>query len=203
MYGILAMQLLLTAFVSYECMYNASINTWILSHSAAVMWPSFIVGMCLIFALHCYKNKYPTNYYLLFAFTLSELLIIGLVCAAFERSGQGFLVLQAVGITGAIFVGLSMFTFYSGYDFGFMGMYLFACLIGMIVWGFFISIFGFQTPYLYSLLGAMLFCGYIVYDTWQISEKYTYDDYIPASIDLYLDIINLFLYILEILARRK
>ncbi len=121
----------------------------------------------------------------------------------YERSGQGFLVLQAVGITAAIFVGLSIFTFYSGYDFGFMGMYLFACLIAMIVWGFFISIFGFQTPYLYSLLGAILFCGYIVYDTWKISEKYTYDDYIPASIDLYLDIINLFLYILEMLSRRK
>ena len=90
-YGILAMQLLLTAFVSYECMYNASINTWILSHSNAVMIPSFIVGICLIFALHCYKNKYPTNYYLLFAFTLAESLMIGLVCAAyvvFEREAR-------------------------------------------------------------------------------------------------------------------
>jgi protein lifeguard len=197
------MQLLLTSFVSYECMYNKSINTWILSHSAAVMWPSFILGLILIFTLHCYKNKYPTNYYLLFAFTLSESLIVGLICAAYEASGQGGLVLQAVGITAAIFVGLSLFTFQSGYDFGFMGMYLFACLIGMIVWGFFISIFGFQTPYLYSLIGALLFCGYIVYDTWKISEKYTYDDYIPASIDLYLDIINLFLYILDLLSRRK
>ena len=40
---------------------------------------------------------------------------------------------------------------------------------------------------------------FIIYDTWMILNKFGPDDYIMASIQLYLDIINLFLYLLEIL----
>jgi FtsH-binding integral membrane protein len=70
----------------------------------------------------------------------------------------------------------------------------------------------------FSLFGALLFCGFIVsraplpavprgssapllpctqiYDTNQIINKMGVDDYIIAAIELYLDIINLFMYIL-------
>lgn len=202
-YGILACQLILTATVSGTFMYNRSCNDFVLTHSGMLMWPSFIVGIVFLFSMHCYKNVHPTNFYLLGGFTLTESVLVGIVCAAYEAAGYGALVLQAVVITAAIFVSLSAYTLFSKRDFGFMGMYLFVCLIGMMFWGFMISILGYQAPYLYSLIGALLFCGYIVYDTWKISRKYSYDDYIPAAIDLYLDIINLFLYILQLLTPRK
>lgn len=202
-YGILAAQLVLTSLVAYLFMYNPSVNFFVLEHSAAVMWPSFICTIGLIIGLHCYKNKHPTNYYLLFFFTLFEAFIIGLVCAAYERAGYGFLILEAASITGVIFMSLSAFTLYSGYDFSFMGMYLFACLVGFMFWGFFCSIFGFHLSYFYSLCGSLLFSAYIVFDTWKISKVYGYDDYVPAAIDLYLDIVNLFLYVLDLLGRRN
>ena len=40
----------------------------------------------------------------------------------------------------------------------------------------------------------------IVYDVHQISQRLSPDDYISAAISLYLDIVNLFLHILRILA---
>ena len=51
----------------------------------------------------------------------------------------------------------------------------------------------------FALIGALLFCGFILYDTSNLLHLYGPDDYVEASIALYLDIINLFLYLLEIL----
>ena len=55
----------------------------------------------------------------------------------------------------------------------------------------------------YSVIGSLLFCGYIIYDTHMIMRKLGVDDFIIASIELYLDLINLFLHILRILAGSK
>ena len=48
--------------------------------------------------------------------------------------------------------------------------------------------------------GAVIFSLYIVYDVWEISKRLSPDEYITAAISLYLDIVNLFLHILRILA---
>ena len=76
---------------------------------------------------------------------------------------------------------------------------LMSILTSLIVWSFFCMMFGFSTGALYSWIGTLLFCGFIVIDTQMIIHKLGYDDYIIASIELYLDIINLFLFILRIL----
>ena len=45
---------------------------------------------------------------------------------------------------------------------------------------------------IYGALAALIFSGYIVYDTDNIIKRYTYDEYVWAAVSLYLDIINLF-----------
>jgi protein lifeguard len=52
---------------------------------------------------------------------------------------------------------------------------------------------------IYGGVGAMIFSAYIVYDTDNLIKRHTYDEYIGASVTLYLDILNLFLSILRIL----
>ena len=52
---------------------------------------------------------------------------------------------------------------------------------------------------IYDAIGAMIFSGYIVYDTDNLIKRFTYDEYIGASVTLYLDILNLFLSILRVL----
>jgi FtsH-binding integral membrane protein len=88
-------------------------------------------------------------------------------------------------------------------DFTFLGGALFSCLTCLIIWGALNAIFGWHASWVYALLGALVFCGYILFDTSRIVHKFGYDDYIIAAIDLYLDIINLFLFILDLLGRSK
>ena len=51
----------------------------------------------------------------------------------------------------------------------------------------------------YALGGCLLFVLYILFDTTMILEYLTYDDYVMGAINLYLDFINLFLFILQLL----
>lgn len=59
--------------------------------------------------------------------------------------------------------------------------------------------FGLGGRMVFSLVGALIFVGYILYDTSLIIHHFGPDDYIIAAVTLYLDIINLFLYLLELL----
>ena len=59
--------------------------------------------------------------------------------------------------------------------------------------------FGLGGRMVYSLVGALLFCGYILYDTSLIVHHFGPDDYVVAAVTLYLDIVNLFLMLLDML----
>lgn len=59
--------------------------------------------------------------------------------------------------------------------------------------------FGSTSVAVYSGISAIIFSGYIIYDTENLIKRFTYDEYIWASVTLYLDILNLFLSILRIL----
>merc|ERR1712146_505640 len=99
-------------------------------------------------------------------------------------------------------------------DFTGCGPYLFAALLGLMCFGFMLwmlSLFGLYMPgaqKLYALLGAVLFSFYIIYDTQLIVGgrhrkcAFTIDDYCWAAMSIYLDIINLFLFLLEIVGQR-
>lgn len=50
-----------------------------------------------------------------------------------------------------------------------------------------------------AFAGVIIFSGYIIFDTYLIFNRYSPEDYIMASTTLYLDMINLFLRILQIL----
>jgi protein lifeguard len=51
----------------------------------------------------------------------------------------------------------------------------------------------------YGCVAALVFSGFIIYDTDNLIKRYTYDEYVSAAIELYLDIINLFMAILNML----
>ncbi|CAM9318519.1 unnamed protein product [Ectocarpus sp. 12 AP-2014] len=90
----------------------------------------------------------------------------------------------------AVFLGLTLFTFQTKIDFSFLGGALFASIWVLMLWGVVMSVFGFQQSYLYSLFGAIIFSLYILYDTSLLMNHLGYDEYIIASISLYLDILK-------------
>ena len=201
-YSILAVQLLATFGVSAFMILHAPTQQYVLTHG----WPvtlSIVLSIVLIIALMCWKDKSPENMYLLGAFTIVESVLVGTVTTAYCAAGQRGIVLEAVFLTGAIFVGLTLFTFQSKIDFSFLGAGLSMGLGALILWGFFAMLFGVQTGYIYALLGCIIFSGYILFDTWLIMDKLNPHEHVLAAIMLYLDIINLFLYLLQLLSENN
>ena len=97
---------------------------------------------------------------------------------------------------------LTFYTCQSKFDFSFLGAGLFAVTWVLLLWGGVTAIMGVQPGLMYSVLGAIVFSLYILYDTSQILYRHSVDDYVVASIDLYLDIVNLFLFLLRLLSQR-
>ncbi|KAF1878561.1 hypothetical protein Lal_00047230 [Lupinus albus] len=112
-------------------------------------------------------------------------------------------ILEAVILTAVVVIALTLYTFWAasrGQDFNFLGPFLFGAVIVLIVFGFIQVLFplGKISTMIYGCIAAIIFCGYIVYDTDNLIKRYSYDEYIWASVSLYLDIINLFLSLLSI-----
>merc|ERR1712146_551269 len=98
---------------------------------------------------------------------------------------------------------LTIYAFTTRIDVRSWGPYLFVGLIVLMLWGFGAMLFGFKTNWIYSLGGALLFSAYILYDTSRLLHSYGADEsWVIFTIDLYLDIINLFLFILQLLSKR-
>ena len=53
---------------------------------------------------------------------------------------------------------------------------------------------------IYSLGGAALFVGFTLYDFSNIKRRYGPNDYVIATVQLYLDFLNLFWFLLRILS---
>ncbi|KAL3817730.1 hypothetical protein ACHAXA_002490 [Cyclostephanos tholiformis] len=199
-YAILSAQLSLTGFASAFMALHVPTRTYVLTHD----WPvsvSIFLSILLIISLMCLKDREPHNMYLLCAFTIVEAFLVGSVTTAYCASGQRGVVLEAVFLTGIIFVGLTVYTYKSKVDFSFLGAALYMGLGALVVWGLLAMVLGVRTGYVYALLGCIVFSGYVLFDTWLIMDKLSPHEHVLAAIMLYLDIINLFLYLLQLLTR--
>ena len=54
-----------------------------------------------------------------------------------------------------------------------------------------------------NISGSVIFSLFIIYDTHMIMRRLSPEEYIFAAINLYLDIINLFLHILKMMSRDR
>ncbi|BFZ53487.1 hypothetical protein PYCC9005_000511 [Savitreella phatthalungensis] len=195
-YSILTAQIIATSIVGAVMHGNDSVRYWVQSNSWAMI-TAMIATFASLFALFYYRQRYPLNFYLLGGFTLLEAYTVGTAVSFYESQ----IVLEALLITSAVFVALTLFTLQTKYDFTSLGGYLYMGLWALIVTGFVGALFphGKTFELVYSGLGTLLFSGYVLYDTQQICRHYSVDEYIAASVSLYLDFLNLFLNILRLL----
>jgi len=139
----------------------------------------------------------------LFGFAALEGFSLGPTISFYLHTPQGSAtVAEASGLTALAFVALSAYVHISRKDFSFLSGMLFVGLIVVVV----ASLIGLFIPsqaYQMAIAGvsAILFCGYILYDTSDIIHGGE-TNYIIAAMRLYLDIINLFLSLLRLLSRR-
>lgn len=200
-YSILAIQLIATVAVASVVVFVHPIAEFFVTTTAGlVLYLVLIITPFIVLCpLYYYHQRHPVNYLLLGIFTITISFAVGLTCAF----TSGKVILEAAILTGAVVVSLTLYTFWAskrGYDFNFLGPFLFGALVVLMLFGF-IQVFfplGKISVMIYGCLAAIIFCGYIVYDTDNIIKRYTYDEFIWAAVSLYLDIINLFLALLEV-----
>merc|ERR1712072_803884 len=156
-------------------------------------------------------RSYPYNYVILFTFTIFEAILVGFASASYTWQS----VLLCAGLTATIFFGLTLFAFKTQTDFTGFGPMLFGALLSLMTWGLMtciLSAFGVPIDWaimMYDLFGVLIFVIYIVYDTQLIiggdhkAHKFTVDDYVFAALNLYIDIMQLFLRLLRLLGKKK
>eukprot|EP00931_Biecheleriopsis_adriatica_P090888 TRINITY_DN647_c0_g1_i2.p1 TRINITY_DN647_c0_g1~~TRINITY_DN647_c0_g1_i2.p1 ORF type:complete len:238 (-),score=52.73 TRINITY_DN647_c0_g1_i2:10-723(-) len=209
-YGILGVQLLLTVAIALPFQFMAlkavQSMSWLLYLSTGVM----LATMCSLVCCAEKMREFPTNYIILAIITACTGVLVGFSCAMYTWQS----VLLALGITVGIFLSMTVYAWTTSTDFTGAGPYLFAALMTLCFFGFTLSILSLCGVHIkwammfYDFLGVLLFTFYIVYDTQLMiggnhKVKFSIDDYCFAALNLYLDIINLFLHLLSLLGERK
>ncbi|XP_040265115.1 protein lifeguard 4 [Bufo bufo] len=198
-YSILTVQVLLTTITAGIFLYFEAIRSFVHESPGLLMF-SALGSLGTIIALTIYRHQHPLNLYLLFGFTSLEAITVGIAVTFYDVA----VVLQAFILTTFVFLGLTAYTFQSKRDFSKFGAGLFAGLWILIIAGFLRFFFYSETIELVIAAGgALLFCGFIIFDTHLIMHKLSPEEHILASINLYLDIINLFLHLLRLLNNKK
>ncbi|RVY11337.1 Bax inhibitor-1/YccA family protein [Helicobacter pylori] len=162
-------------------------------------WVFFIAEIAALFGLMFSKSKPGLNLFMLFAFTsLSGVTLVPLLGMVIAKAGLGA-VWQALGMTTIVFGLMSVYALKTKNDLANMGKMLFIALIVVLVCSL-INVFLGSPMFQVVIAGAsaILFSLYIAYDTQNI-VKGMYDSPIDAAVDLYLDFLNVFISILQII----
>ncbi|XP_012162158.1 protein lifeguard 1 isoform X2 [Ceratitis capitata] len=206
-YSILMTQLLITFGIITVFIYVTAVKDWV-HHTSWIFWVALAVLLVTMICMACcesVRRQTPLNFIFLFLFTLAESFLLG-VTATYYGSTE---VMMAVGITAAVCLALTLFAFQTKWDFTMCGGVLLVAIVVFLIFGI-VAIFipGKVITLVYSSLGALLFSVYLVYDTQLMmggNHKYAIspEEYIFAALNLYLDIINIFMYILAIIGAAR
>ena len=142
-------------------------------------------------------------------------LLNGMTISYIFLAYTGSVIFQAFAVAGGMFAVMSLWAVTTKRDLSGWGHYLFMGLIGLIITGLVGIFVGGETfNMLYSAAGVVLFTLLTAYDTQrikamsdQLSDEVGESDYVRISIlgalKLYLDFINMFLFLLRIFGRRR
>ena len=124
----------------------------------------------------------------------------------------GISILRVFLITAGMFAAMSLYGYTTKRDLTKFGSFLMMGLFGIII-AMIVNIF-LKSPALYltvSVLGVVIFVGLTAWDTWKIRQIYNGSDSdnvvaskaIYGALMLYMDFINLFLYLLRFFGDRR
>ena len=206
-YGLLLVQLALTFGFVVLANEIKTLQIFILSHYWIFVVITFIPLIIIIFFMIDTKKtkEVPINYILLFFFSMTEGYSVTYFTLSFQKWSVYFVMLLTLIVT----LILTIYAFITQRDFSTLGGILWVSLLLLII-GNIINFYFFRLRLLKCMLeiiGIILFSFYLIYDTQLIvgnkTSKISEDDYILAVIMLYLDIINLFIYLLSLMGKDK
>ncbi|PAU79341.1 Bax inhibitor-1/YccA family protein [Halomonas salipaludis] len=160
----------------------------------------FIGAYGLMFLVHKTANS-AAGLLATFAFTGFMGFTLGPILSAYLAMPNGAaLIMNALAMTGATFIGLSAVALITKKDFSFLGNFLLAGAIVLILAMVAALIFNIPTLSLAVSAGFVLFASAaILFQTSEIVHRAGETNYILATITLYVSIYNLFVSLLSIL----
>lgn len=205
----MAMALVITGLTAYVVATNAALTQFLFTHSSLI-WVLFLAEIGLVIGLSAAIRKIslPTAtlmfvvYAALNGITFSSLFFVytmGSLASTFF-------------ITAGTFGAMSLVGFFTKADLSSMGKILLMALVGLIiasVVNIFVGSSGLEL--LMTYVGVLIFVGLTAYDTQKIKQMFlsapdasesTQKYAVLGALTLYLDFINLFLYLLRIFGRR-
>lgn len=208
-YLILTAQLLVTFGITCLFFFVHPIRDFVHTNSW-LYWISYAIFLTTYITLVCCGNvrrNFPTNLIALCIFTLAMSYMVGMITSFYSYDADGLeTVLVSLGICVGVVFGVSIFAIQTKWDFTGCGGFLFAFSWGLFLFGIIAIIFastGNRVVYtVYAWLAAVLFTMFLVYDTQLIiggrKHEISAEEYIYGALQLYIDIVYLFIIILSL-----
>jgi modulator of FtsH protease len=160
-----------------------------------------VASLITLVALLLLKDRTPLNLVLLYAFATADGLLLGGILEEYVRAGLGGAIVVAAGTTAVVTLVASAYGVSTKRDLtnlrGILTIGLFA-LLGALIVGLFVHLAAFQL--VVAVIGALLFTGFITVDMQRVARTgaASEGDAILLAVSIYLDIVNLFLFLLQI-----
>ena len=156
--------------------------------------------LVLFFGLSMTRSKPGLNLAMLFIFTFLTGVSLVPLLASLIGMGNGAVIGNAFLMTSVLFGALSLFAINSKSDFSSWGKPLFITLIVVIIASL-VNYFLLQSPMMHIIITAgilLLFSIFTIYDTQNIANG-AYDSPVDAAVSLYIDFLNMFTALLQML----
>jgi FtsH-binding integral membrane protein len=169
---------------------------------AAHPFITFFVSLAPLWMAYTQARSFPRNVILTLLYTFLTGVWLAPMLVVYARMQPGALA-EAGFLTFVTFGALTLYATFSRRDFsawgGFFGVGLIVLLVTMLI-GFFVP--GLGGSMWLSAGGVFIFSGLLVFDTWRIirSGQFSDQDYVIAAVTIFLDLLNLFLFILSLVS---
>lgn len=200
-YGLVFLGVLVTMLGAAFAMWQGAL----LVQSARHPFITFLLFFGTLFMAQRAHRAFPQN----IALTLLATFIAGVMIAPalyVYESRQPGIVGQAALLTFVTFGALSLYAMFSRRDFSAWGGFFMVGVVVLLVTSLLNLFFKNETASLWLAGGTIfVFGGLLVFDTWRIlrTNQYGPDDYVPAAVSIYVDLLNIFLAILRLLGGRR
>lgn len=189
-YLLLAITLIFSGFMSFlGLQLERSFDNWL-------MW--LLGGIGLLLLIYPFKDSW-FGLVVVFAFVGWDGYFAGPFIRYYLEMPEGeSIVMWSLFTTALLFLSLSFYAFKSKRDFNYLGAFLHNLLFASVILLFGRLFGGIELNMLaMALSGIGLFSAYILYDTSRIIHGYE-KNYIEATVELYLDIMNIFFDLLRL-----
>lgn len=194
----------LTAAVAIYTLESTEALTWVVNH--ILMLSIVSIGVVVVMCFGARRLTRNALAAMLLVFAAVQGLIFGPICYAFTQESLGL----TFGVTAGMFGATSLYGYFTKRDLSVWGRGLMMALIGLIIAGIANIFWGNSTfDFIVSAAGVVVFAAFTAYDTQMLLQEGLCTDEearakgaILGALNLYLDFINLFLYLLRFLGDR-